>query len=698
MSDTLLLRRLCVLVAAFWAGTVYGSPAVTQVILPARPVVVETTVDARFNADVVLPALREALGRQKTFVILNLEEKGLSEEDRAVLVVPVLTSLRVSRTLKAGSVLEVVAHVAGGLWVIDPWTNAVLYSATRLVMSPVELASTAYDREDGLIRTAFLDATRRWSETCVQQLQRDATPFVVDGLTGPIPSTARSTSGIWLRGRAHGIREGMVIGSDQRELARVETVFEKFSVISDVVDAKQRIPEGRRYRALVVSSPVERPEPRISLSLLGPETPSSGLDTPRVLGSAAILDIVQMYAAKEGGLRVLPVSGGGLGGSEVFRTLSDAVSRYAKLVDTSSGLTVHRQTMLQHATENPDLFGEVAMLGAFHGVRKMLDGRSEHLFRVSLLGTLGVPEPSSLEGDWALAKTVEVTEEIAVAEMGGVREISPADLWFTVWRNASIALGRKMQEAALRILQTNGSGFSDGTVGADGSATWPAPPPGATAPLVWLRPAGEVSGPEKGSRLGVLLERVSPSQGFLNLRNLSSEKVRSGDVLRYRSGALDVPTVPLLFGGTAADSGLGMSPLIASRIAAGVLAEAIPFRVSISPAADFVPTGQGLEIVVDAPQVEETASTTSITGDCRLRLWPSLALRQGEPSLKAGVAYTENRTYDTKRPALMPRDRETNLVEWAYAAIREAISRATEKGLVRTMAGEPALVKIGEMK
>jgi hypothetical protein len=405
-----------------------------------------------------------------------------------------------------------------------------------------------------------------------------------------------------------------------------------------------------------------------------------------------------MYAAKEGGLRVLPASNGGLAGSEEFRTLSDAVSRYAKLVGTSSGLTVHRQTMLQHATENPDLLGEVAVLGAFHGVRKMPDGRSEHLFRVSLLGTLGVPQPSSLEGEWALAKTVEVTEEVAVAEMGGVREISPADLWFTAWRNASISLGRKMQEAAIRILQTNGSGFSDGRVGADGSATWPVPPPGAMAPLAWLRPAGEVLGPEKGSRLGVLLEKVAPSQGFLNLRNLSTEKVRSGDVLRYRSGALDPPTVPLLLSGTAAVSGLGMSPLVASRIAAGVLAEALSIRVPISTAADLAPSGQGFEIVVDAPRVEESASATSITGDCRLRLWPSLAVRQGEPSFKAGVAYTEERKYDVKRAPLTPRDRETDFKEWARAAIKTAISRATEKGLVRTMAGDSASMKIGEMK
>ena len=190
MRSTPLLRRVCLLVAACSAGTGYGSQVVTQVILPARPVIVEATVDVHFDRELVLPGLREALGRENTFAILSLEKKGLSADDRAILVVPVLTSLRVSRTLKAGSVLEVVAHVAGGLWVIDPWTNAVLYSATKLVMSPVQVAASAHDREDVLIRAAFSDATKQWIETCVQRLQRDASPFVVDGPTGAIPAAA----------------------------------------------------------------------------------------------------------------------------------------------------------------------------------------------------------------------------------------------------------------------------------------------------------------------------------------------------------------------------------------------------------------------------------------------------------------------------------------------------------------------------
>ena len=408
-----------------------------------------------------------------------------------------------------------------------------------------------------------------------------------------------------------------------------------------------------------------------------------------MLGSAAILDIVQMYAAKEGGLRILPSSGGGLATSEEFRTLSEDVSRHAKLVGTASGLTVHRQTLLQRAMESPDLVGEVGILGAFHGVRKMPDGRSEHLFRVSLLGTLGVPR--LLEGDWALARTVEVTEEIAVAEMGGVREITPADVWFTVWRNASIALGRKLQDAALRILQTNGTGLAEGKVGADGTTLWPTPAPGTATPLVWLRPAGDVVGPEGAGRLGILSEKIAPSQGFLNRRNLGGERVRPGDVLRYRSGAQDVATFSFVLSGTAADGGLGMSSLIASRLAAGIFVDELSIRVLIPALAERVPSERGLELAIETPKLDDTAATSAITGECRLRLWPSLALRQGESPFKAGIAYTEERTYDTKRPPLSPRDRELELNDWVHAAIKRLTSRALDKGLTRIMAEETAL-------
>ncbi len=693
------IGRCCFLVAVFWAGTGQGSQGriEVKVILPSRPVVVETNIETRFDPEVVLPALRDVLGREKRFSIVDIREKGLAEDDTAVVLVPVLTSIRVARTKKAGTILEATVYVAGGLWVIDPWTNSVLYSATRLVMSSVEVGVAAIDRQDVLIRQAFLDATRQWVEACVLQLQRDAVPFVVDGLTGVVPSTAKSTPGIWLRGRTHGLKEGMVIGSENGNLARIEILSEKFSVIRDVLDADRRIPEGSRYRALVVSNPVERPEPRMELSWLGPQ-PATGKHGAQsaALNSSAILDIVQMYASKEGGLRVLPALGGGLAGSKEFQSLSEEISRHARVVRESSGLmTVHRQTMVQRATENPDIVSEVGVLGTFHGARKMPDGQVEQLFRVSLIGTVGFPRSSFREDGWVLAKTVEFTEEIAVAQMEGVVQTSVEDFWFTAWRNAAIGLGKKIHDEATRVLKTNGGGYAEGRVGSDSSVAWPAPRPGPLAPLSWLRPSGEVlgSGSDGSERLGTLYERVTLSRGFLNLRNLSGERVREGDLLRYRGGALDVPALPLLLSGTAVPKGSGMEPIAFSRMVSGALAEAISVRIYFPAGGVEAPGSQGLELFIDSPTIDETTATAKLTGDCRIRVWPSLASRQGEPRLKAGVAYVEERTYDTKKPPLVPRDRVMEIKNWVDAAIKKAAARAFEKGLVSTLAEDTAWVK-----
>lgn len=139
-----------------------------------------------------------------------------------------------------------------------------------------------------------------------------------------------------------------------------------------------------------------------------------------------------------------------------------------------------------------------------------------------------------------------------------------------------------------------------------------------------------------------------------------------------------------------------MSFLIASRVAAGLLVEALSIRVLIPALVERVPSDLGFELAIEAPRLDDAAATSTITGECRLRLWPSLALRQGEPLLKAGIAYTEERTYDTKRLPLSPRDRELELNDWAHAAIKKLTSKALEKGLTHIMAEETALAKRGE--
>ena len=50
-----------------------------------------------------------------------------------LVVLPVLTAVRVAQEISAGTILRLDASLIGSLSVVDPWTRANLYSATRMV-------------------------------------------------------------------------------------------------------------------------------------------------------------------------------------------------------------------------------------------------------------------------------------------------------------------------------------------------------------------------------------------------------------------------------------------------------------------------------------------------------------------------------------------------------------------------------------
>ncbi|HQP89283.1 MAG TPA: hypothetical protein PLL76_23770, partial [Thermoanaerobaculia bacterium] len=109
-------------------------------ILAPRAAITAQVPDSRFDASAVVAALRRELGVTAGFTVISLgPDRLLSLDDRAVLLIPVITSVRTSREVKADSIVAVVAHISGGLWVLDPWTNAALYATTRLVSAPIRV-------------------------------------------------------------------------------------------------------------------------------------------------------------------------------------------------------------------------------------------------------------------------------------------------------------------------------------------------------------------------------------------------------------------------------------------------------------------------------------------------------------------------------------------------------------------------------
>lgn len=663
--------------------------AATEVILAPRAAITDQVPDARFDASAVVGELRRELGPGSGFTLISLgPDRLLSLDDRAVLIVPVITSARTSREVKADSIVEVVAHVSGGLWVLDPWTNAALYTTTRLVSAPIQVTKEDRSQENELIRGAFSRALARWTADCLAQLRENVSPFVVDGLSGTVPRGAEKTGGVWLRGTAHGVRPGMVARSEDGSLARVEAAAEKFSSLRDLSDGNARIPAGKRFRAIAVRNPGDRPEPIVVLQWLGkPLESNEVVGGAMALSSASVVDIVQNYAARGGGLRVVPASAGGLAGSGEFRELSDLVSRHAKLATGATGMTIHRESAIRLAEDEPDIVSEVGVVGAYHGTRELPDSTIEHLFRVSLLGSVGTPLP---DGGWVLANTVEVTEERAVVEMAGVREVDPRDVWFTTIRNASVQLAERLRAAALKIgVEGSSARVRLGRIGPKGEPVWTDGPPGRHAPLTWLRPVGEVAGTDGQASLGVLHERVEPSKGFLNLMSLPGERFRPGDVLSYSSTAVSLaPRVQL----AVRYSGQGPVSVpdtdVFSREVAGYLSRTgvvLP-RVGVpSGAAVEVPL---FEVIVGVPTITETASVTNIAGEWRGRLWPPGLPGQGEPLVKAGLAYSEERKYEVGRPLLVPRDRGGELAAFSGNALERLVSMVVSKGLARAVGAE----------
>lgn len=663
--------------------------AATEVILAPRAAITAQAPDSRFDASAVVAELRRGLGVSAGFTVISLgPDRLLSLNDRAVLLIPVITSARTSREVKADSIVEVIAHISGGLWVLDPWTNAALYTTTRLVSAPIRVTTEDRGQENELIRGAFSRALARWTADCLAQLRENVSPFVVDGLSGTVPSGAERTNGVWLRGTAHGVRPGMVARSEDGRLARVETAAERFSSLRDLSDGNSRIPAGRRFRAIAVRNPGDRPEPTVVFQWLGkPLESHEGVGGDLALSSASVVDIVQSYVARGGGLRVVPASTGSLSGSAEFRELSDLVSRHAMLAAGATGMTIHRETSIRLAEDEPNIVSEVGVVGAYHGTRRLPDATIEHLFRVSLLGTVGTPLP---DGGWVLENTVEATEERAVVEMPGVREVESRDAWFTTFRNACVLLAEKLRGAALRAsVERSGARPREGRIGPKNEPVWSEGLPGRHAPLTWLRPVGEVAGTDGQASLGVLYERVEPSKGFLNLVSLPGERFRPGDVLSYSSSAVSTaPRVQLAVRFTGQGQGPVPETEVFSREVAGYLS-----RTGVVSPRVGMPTGAAaevplFEVVVGAPTIEETASVTKIAGEWRGRLWPPGSPGQGEPLVKAGLAYSEERKYEVGRPLLAPRDRGGELAAFSGNALERLISMVVSKGLARAVGAE----------
>lgn len=666
------------------AAPARGEGPAVRFVLPSRVLVGDPAADPRFDPQALGTRFRERFSAAFPGAVVELgAERMLSADERVLMAMPAVTSVRTAHQVKAGSIHDFTAIVAGAAWVVDPWTNAVLQAGTRMAEGTVRLGESQLGSLDAELRRAFAEAGARWLDACLDQLRAGLQPFVVEAATVEMPKGGRKRGGgVWPRGTVHGVREGLVLAAGGGRYARVTAAFRRFSLLGDVADPARLLPPGESYSVVVVDRPAERPEPAVAVTWVGraPAMP------------AALLSFLRSYLGKGGGFRVLPPAPGASSSDPTLAALSEEVSRFASLV-ASGGITLHRESLLEIARERPDVRVEVGCLETYRGTRETGGGRKERLYRATFAATVSARQGEGESAAYPLGRLVVHPEELALVEMAGVREVSPEDAWFTVCRNGMARLGARLREEVSRLLAASGTRREARVV--RGRVDWGGPAPGRHTPLTWLRPAGEVRAAGGKESLGTLLVEVPPAAGYLTPASLAAESLADGDVVAFRGEGASRPTAAVTLAVDAASlPGWVPEPAWLLRLAADALGQA--GAASLVPVDASVPFPAGLErslrVGVSALGMTPAGRGAAFTGQWRGRVLASGA-GEGEPLSRFGVQLDSSGGPPPGREPLAPPDGTGWGLRYVTDALRALGEKGLEKGLRESLADGPAAAR-----
>jgi len=601
---------------------------------------------------------------------LSVDEM-IAPDERVLVLVPTLRAARLTREITAGVIDRFEAVVVGDLSLLDPWTNANLFSATRMVAASVELGRSQVHQRDELLRKAFAVAAARWMDACLAQVKERATPFVLDGVTLASPSSALK-GGIWPFGRERGVKVGATLRGPGR-YARVTEVAPKYALIQDVAEAGRRLGAGERYTLTVVDKPTERPEPTVALHWRGAAPTAPGNSRLRTLDADAFLALLGNYLSQAGGLRVLPADPRRPAAKAQLQRLHDHIARYSQLAQ-GNAMTLEQRETAQAALEAPDRRVELGILGAYHGVRNKPDGSLEHYYRIQLGAALFVRAGEGDEACYPLRAFLEHTEELAQVEQKDIRELDGNAAWFTVCRNAVIRLAAKVQADVL-ALPAGDLAWREGTVNVQGQPQWQGTPPARFTPLKWLRPAGELRD-TGGHALGMLLLPQAPRKGFLNAGNLGGERLAPGDVLRFSGSPAVEPMIPFAPVQMEAAPAWLPDPSWLAVMAAQVFSAPASCRFLL---ADEPVTVPHLRLQVGALGAATLGDTTSFTGQWRVRLFAGS--ESDAPLLKFGLQTEHAQKLERPLEALRPLDTGA----WAMDYVRDTLRRLAESAAQKNL-------------
>jgi hypothetical protein len=582
----------------------------------------------------------------------------IAPDERVLVLVPTITAARVTREVTAGVIDKYEAVIVGDLSVLDPWTNANLFSATRMVAATVELGRSGAGKRDDLIRQAFDAACSRWVEVCLAQLKDKASPFVLDAPT--LAVSALPKGGVWPFGRDRGVKKGATL-KGQGHYARVLEVEPRYAIIQDVADPSRRIGAGERYSLTVVDKPSERPEPTVALKWRGsaPKLPE-GVTAPS-LETDAFLGLMSNYVSQAGGLRLLPTELGGERAKAGLLRLHDHIARHSQLTSGNT-LSLEQREVALIALQSPDRVAEMGILGGYHGTRKKADGQVEHYYRIRMAAAMSTRVGADESARFPMVAFVDHEEELAQVEQAGVRELDTNAAWFTVCRNAVIRLAGKVQTKLLELPASDVE-IKEAAVDAARVAQWKSAAPSRFAPLKWLRPAGEVKD-LAGASLGPLLVAQTPSKGFLNAAGLGVEKINPGDVLRFSGSAAQDPLVAL--GSLEFTDAPAWIP--ETRWLAPMLAGALMGPGSCRFLLAGTDSGTRLVLNGSAFARRSEGDSTSFTGQWRVRLQSG---SEAQPTWKTGLQTDHTQALQKPAEALQPLDIDA----WAFEYVRDSFKK-----------------------
>ncbi len=645
-------------------------------------VVTDPSPDPRFPGSA---ALKEAFQKKVEAAfpgrILRLsEDVMISPDERVLVLVPTLSAVRVAKEVKAGVIDHYEAVIVGDLSALDPWTNANLFSATRMVSAVVELGKSNAGRRDELLRQAFEAATARWLDACLEQLSTKLAPFVLEASTLAVPSKASALKGgIWPQGRDRGVKKGATLRG-LGHFARVVEVGSKYAVIQDVADAGRKLPAGERYSLTVVDKPTERPEPTVSLRWRG-APPAAPEGTPvRTLETDAFLGLLGNYLSQAGGLKLLPPELNQPAAKAQLQKIHEYIARHSQLAQANF-ITLEQRELALIAKEAPDRIAELGILDRYHGTRMKAGGSVEHYYRVQLGAVLLTKVGADEAARYPLNGFLEHSEELAQVEQEGVRELDAEAAWFTVCRNGVINLAKKLQ-AQMLALPSGDREVREATIDAGRMPQWKGGAPGSFAPLQWLRSAGELMD-EKGASLGPLWLAQMPSRGFLNAAGLSKEKLEPGDLLRGSGAAANLPLVA--FGVPELGGAPAWLPEAAwlAPMAAAALASPAACRFVLSE------NGAGFEhtVVLNGSTFGSTTAgdATSFTGQWRVRVQ---AQGEAQPILKFGLQTDHVQRLERPAEALHPLDTGSWSLDYVRDSLKKLGDSAVKKNLNQALAAQ----------